>query len=441
MTIAKRMIAGLLLGLLMCAASAVAEQSSNPKEWTSKNSDPGLFNWMVGSPPPDDRIIRFEDGTYFQFPQMRWSVCHFDQLMPTKRVSRGLSAPIPLQRDTIQGLNKLTFIPMNGETPMTWAEAFEANFTDGIVVLHHGKIVYERYSGAFAPEGRHAAMSLTKSYVGLLAEILIEEGKLNEGKRVREYIPQLADSAFGDATVRQVLDMTTGLAYSEDYADPKAEVWMHAAAGNPLPKPKDYSGPRTYFEFLQTVNKKGEHGKAFGYKTVNTDVLGWLISRLTGKSLTEVFSVRIWSRLGMEQDAFFTVDSIGTPFAGGGLSAGLRDMARFGQMMLDEGRFAGKQIIPGRVIERIRDGGSKEAFAKAGYKTLHGWSYRSMWWISHNEHGAYMGRGVHGQSLYIDPMAEMVIARFASNPVAGNAKNDPITLPAFHAVAEYLMSK
>jgi CubicO group peptidase (beta-lactamase class C family) len=309
------------------------------------------------------------------------------------------------------------------------------------VVLHHGKIVYERYSGALAPEGRHAAMSLTKSCVGLLAEILIEEGKLNEGKRVREYIPQLADSAFGDATVRQVLDMTTGLAYSEDYADPKAEVWMHAAAGNPLPKPKDYSGPRTYFEFLQTVNKEGEHGKAFGYKTVNTDVLGWLISRLTGKSLTEVFSVRIWSRLGMEQDAFFTVDSIGTPFAGGGLNAGLRDMARFGQMMLDEGRFAGKQIIPGRVIERIRDGGSKEAFAKADYKTLHGWSYRSMWWISHNEHGAYMGRGVHGQSLYIDPMAEMVIARFASNPVAGNAKNDPITLPAFHAVAEYLMSK
>ena len=142
----------------------------------------------------------------------------------------------------------------------------------------------------------------------------------------------------------------------------------------------------------------------------------------------------------MEQDAFFTVDSIGTHFAGGGLNAGVRDMARFGQMMFDEGRFQGDQIVPSRVIARIRAGGSKSAFQAAGYTTLPGWSYRSMWWITHNEHGAYMGRGVHGQSLYIDPTAHMVIARFASHPVAGNAKNDPITLPAYHAVAKHLLA-
>jgi hypothetical protein len=429
-----------LIGIFLVTVSVASEQPSNMQEWTSRNSDPAVFNWMNGSPPPDDRIIRFEDGTYFTFPQMRWSVCHFDQLMPTKRLSRGLSAPILLQRTIVEGLDIVTFIPMNSKKPMTWADAFEANFTDGVVVLYHGKIVYERYAGALTPEGRHAAMSLTKSYVGLLGEILIAEGALNEAKLIREYIPELADSAFGDATLRQVLDMTTGLAYSEDYTDPKAEVWAHAAAGNPLPKPEGYKGPRTYYQFLRTVRKEGEHGKAFGYKTVNTDVLGWVISRVTGKSLAQVLSDRVWSRLGMEQDAFFTVDSIGTPFAGGGLNAGLRDMARFGQMMLDQGRFNEHQIIPISVIDRIRKGGSKAAFNAAGYKTLPGWSYRSMWWISHNEHGAYMGRGVHGQSLYIDPTAHMVIARFASNPVAGNAKNDPITLPAYHAMAKHLMN-
>jgi len=155
---------------------------------------------------------------------------------------------------------------------------------------------------------------------------------------------------------------------------------------------------------------------------VNTDVLGWLISRVTLKPLTEMLSVRIWSRIGMEQDAFMSVDSIVTPFAGGGLNAGLRDMARFGQMFLDEGQFNGEQMIPLSAIRSTREGGNKDAFAAAGYETLTGWSYRSMWWLTHNEHGAFMGRGVHGQSLYIDPTAHMVIARFASNPLAGNVK-------------------
>jgi CubicO group peptidase (beta-lactamase class C family) len=429
----------LAICLVFGATAKSAEQQTAEPVWTAENSDPEKWEWMVGSPPPEEKIVRFADGTYFQYPQMRWSVCHFDQLMPSKRVSRGLLDAVRLPRKQIREIEQLTFMPSNSSAPMSWEKSLDKNFTDGVVVLHHGQIVYERYSGELTPSGRHAAMSVTKSFVGVLGELLIDEGLLEEDRLVREYIPELKESAFGDATVRQVLDMTTGLAYSEDYSDPKAEVWMHAAAGNPLPKPNDYVGPRTYFEFLQTVKKKGEHGLAFAYKTVNTDVLGWLISRVGGVPITEILSERIWSRLGMEQDGFFTVDSIGTPFAGGGLNAGLRDMARFGQMILDRGRFRGRQVIPTRVIDKIRQGGSREAFKAAGYKTLAGWSYRSMWWISHNEHGAFMARGVHGQSLYIDPTANMVIARFASSPVAGNAKNDPITLPAYHEMAKFLM--
>ncbi len=412
---------------------------SNNSTWTAETSDPNVLGWMKGSPPPPDKIIRFDDGSYFQFPQMRWSVCNFQQLMPTKGVSRGLSVAVPFDREELSDINEVTFTPWGAIEPMTWQESLAANFTDGIVVLHHGKLVYENFFGCLSPTNRHAAMSLTKSFVGLLGEMLVAEGQLEEERLVRDYIRELAESAFGDATVRQVLDMTTGLAYSEDYANPNAEVWQHAAAGNPLPKPEDYDGPRTYFEFLQTVQKEGEHGRSFGYKTINTDVLGWLISRVTGQSLTEVLSEKIWSKIGADIDAYFTVDSIGTPFAGGGLNAGLRDMARFGLMILDNGKFAGQQIVPEAVIRKIRLGGDRRAFADAGYSLLEGWSYRSMWWITHNEHGAFMARGVHGQSLYIDPEADMVIARFASYPVAGNAANDPTTLPAYQAVADYLL--
>ena len=275
--------------------------------------------------------------------------------------------------------------------------------------------------------------------IGTLGAALVAEGLIDVNKEVKDYVPELAKSAFGSASVRQVLDMTTALDYSEDYSDPNAAVWAHAQAGNPLPKPADYKGPRTYYEFLQTVQPEGEHGAAFAYKTVNTDVLGWVIARATGHNVAQVLSERIWSRMGAEQDAYFTVDSIGTPFAGGGLNTGLRDLARFGEMLRNDGRANGQQILPASVVEDIRRGADRAAFAKAGYSLLKGWSYRNMWWVTHNDHGAYMARGVHGQRIYIDPKAEMVIVRYASHPVASNSANDPVTLPAFEALGNFLL--
>ena len=236
------------------------------------------------------------------------------------------------------------------------------------------------------------------------------------------------------------MDMTTALDYSEDYADPKAGVWIYAEAGSPLPKPDGYEGPRSYFEFLQTVEKNGNHGEAFGYKTINSDTLGWLIARATGESVATLLSKRIWSRIGTEREAFYTVDSIGTPFAGGGFNATLRDMARLGQLMLDGGRSGGEQIVPQAAIASIRQGGDPEKFKAAGYDLLPDWSYGSMWWVSNDDHGAYAARGVYGQTIWIDPAADMVIVRFASNPVAANAASDPTSLPAYRAVADHLMA-
>lgn len=428
-----------LAGMLTLKTLFAAKSSTGTPD--AQESDPAQLGWMEGSPPREDRTLRFDDGSYFHFPGMRWSVCNFRQLMPTVNVSRGLGAPEPLPQAMRDDIDALRFTPLGSTKSMTWAESLAANYTDGIVVLHKGHIIYERYFGVLREDRQHGAMSVTKSFVGTLGAILVAEGALDAGQRVAEYIPELAESAFGDATLRQVLDMTTGLKYSEDYADPNAEVWAHARAGNPLPKPEGYTGPRSYFEFLQTVKKQGEHGEAFGYKTVNTDTLGWVLARLTGRSVADLLSERIWRRLGAEQDAYFTVDSIGTPFAGGGLNTGLRDLARFGEMIRAGGWLNGQQIVPQAAIDDIRRGGDRAAFAKAGYKLLDGWSYRNMWWIAHNEHGAFMARGVHGQAVYIDPKAEMVIARFASHPVAGNAANDPTSLPAYHALARYLLGE
>ncbi len=407
----------------------------------ASESDPNALGWMQGSPPPADKLIGQPDSNYFSFPKLRWTVCHFRELLPTKVMSRGLGAPVAFERAPDPAIDELTFTPLGGDVPMTWEASLAANYTDGIVILHKGRIVYERYFGCLDEAGKHGAMSMTKSLTGLLAEILVVEGELDETARVATIVPELADSAFGNATVREVMDMTTALDFSEDYNNPEADIWIYNAAANPLPKPADYDGPRSYFEYLPSVRQAGEHGEAFGYKTVNTDVLGWIVARTTGQSLADSLSGRVWSRIGAEQDGYFTVDSIGTPFAGGGLSAGLRDMARIGQLMLDEGVSHGERLFPADVVNNIRAGGDRTAFAKAGYDTLPGGSYRSMWWVFHNDHGAFAARGVHGQTVYVDPEAEMVIARFASHPAAKNAVIDPTSLPAYQAVAEYLLGR
>ena len=432
-------ITTLILTLLLLSLSvSFAAENVYPG---APESDPTRLGWMVGFPPPADKIIGQPDANYFSFPKMRWTVCHFRELLPTRQVSRGLGATTPLERDIDPAIPDVTFTPIGGGDPMTWQESLSENYTDGILVMHEGRIVYEHYSGCLNESGKHGAMSMTKSLTGLLAEILVAEGDLDDTALVATLVPELAGSAFGNATVRQVMDMTTALDYSEDYSDPEADVWIYSRAANPLPKPPDYDGPRSYFEYLQTVRQAGPHGEAFAYKTVNTDALGWIISRVSGKSVTELLSGRIWSRMGAEQDGYFTVDSIGTPFAGGGLSAGLRDLGRIGQIMLDEGMSNGERLFPAQVVSSIRAGASKEAFAKAGYLTMPGGSYRSMWWIFHNDHGAFAARGVHGQTIYVDPTADMVIVRFASHPVAKNAVIDPTSLPAYQAVAEYLLSR
>lgn len=301
-------------------------------------------------------------------------------------------------------IDAVTFTPLGVGKPMTWGAAFEANYIDGLLVLHEGRVVHERYAGCLEEAGVHGAMSVTKSVTGLLAEILVAEGALDETALV-------------------------------------AEIWTYNAAASPLPKPDDYEGPRSYDDFLATVQPKGTHGEAFGYRTVISDALGWIIARTVGRSVADLVSERFWQPMGAEQDAYFTVDAIGTPLAGGGLSAGLRDLARLGQLLLDGGELDGERLFPEAAVERIRQGGDRDAFARAGYANLPGGSYRGMWWVLHNEHGAFAARGVHGQTIYVDPTARMVIVRFSSHPVAGNAANDATSLPAYQALAEYLTGR
>lgn len=402
-------------------------------------SDPNLLGWMQGAPPPPELQVRFDDGGMYAFPKLRWSFSNIRRLVPTTVVGRGEGPVAVLPRADRDDVDAVTFTPIGGSGTLTWSDSLSANYTDAIVVLHRGRIVHERYFGAMAAHRPHIAWSVTKSFVGLIAAALVVDGRLDEKAPVCALVPELSGTGLGNATVRQVLDMTTALDYSENYTDPDAGIWQHGRAGGILPRAADDAGPASFYEFLATLRQAGPHGEAFIYRTVNTDVLGWILRRVTGVPLGELLHQRIWSRLGAEQDGYLMVDATGTEFAGGGFNCALRDLARFGEMVRSDGYWLGRQVLPKAAIDRLRQGADPAHFVGAGYVTLPGASYRDMWWVLHNDHGAYCARGIHGQGVYIDPTAEMVIARFASHHIAGNLGIDPMTLPAYHALARHLM--
>ena len=411
-----------------------------PEALDAAASDPNVMGWMQGAPPPPDKQVRFDDGGMYTFPKLRWAYSNIRRLVPTTNVARGTGPVTVLPRADRDDIDGVRFTPLGGSDTMSWAESLGANYTDGIVVLYRGRIVYERYFGALDAQRAHIAWSVTKSFFGLIAATLIVEGRLDPQALVSAYVPELNGSGLGSATLRQVLDMTTSIHYSEDYTDPEAGVWQHGRAGGILSRTPEQIGPASFYEFLATLQQDGPHGQVFAYKTVNTDVLGWVLRRVTGLPLGELLSQRLWSQLGAEQDGHLMVDASGTEFAGGGFNCGLRDLARFGELLRNDGLWNGRQVVPKAAIDDIRGGADPAHFTPAGYLTLPGASYRNMWWVVHNEHGAYCARGIHGQGVYVDPAAGMVIARFASHHIAGNMGIDPTTLPAYHALARHLMA-
>jgi CubicO group peptidase (beta-lactamase class C family) len=410
-------------------------------------SDPVALGLMQGSPPPAAKRVRFEDDRFLNFPQIRWSLSHMRELVPTVAVWRGRGPVSDLgvadragqARIDMARIDALAFDDLAGRRH-SWTESLARTYTDGIIVLHRGVRVYERYFGALQPHRPHACFSITKSYAATLAATLIHEGVLDEHQPVPYYLAEMAASAYSQATLREVLDMQVGVKYSELYSDPEADIWHYSRAGGLRSRAPDYAGPRNYYDYLVTLRKEGEHGAAFAYKTINTEVLCWIMTRATGVPLAEMLSERIWSQIGCEEDGYIAVDSIGVAMGGGGLSASLRDLCRFGELMRCEGAWAGKQVLPAAVIADIRRGSDPAKFAMAGYTLLPGYSYRNMWWVSHDPLGVFEGRGIHGQRLYIAPKAEVVIARFCSHPIASSAANDPITMPAFAALCRLLMN-
>lgn len=417
---------------LLCLAQA--SQAQAPQLPAPESTDPVTLGLMKGFPAPSDKQVRL--ATVLKYPNSRWAFHHMRELGPTANVARGAGAPVTL-KSAPSDVDKLSFDNGQGAS-ISFADWQRSTYTDGLLVLHKGKVVYQRtYVGMDAAQP-HALWSMSKSFTGLLATLLIHEGTINPNALVSSYLPELADSAWADATVQQTLDMTTGVQYREDFADPNSGIFRYLMASGLLPPPASYTGPRNTIDLIKTTKKEGEHDVGFQYKSVDTEVIAWLLQRVTGKSYAKLVSERIWSRLSMHDDAYVWVDSIGTQLGSVGLNASLRDLGHFGEMLRMKGRFNNQQVVPEAVIKEIRAGASAEKFKAGGMPMRNGYSYHNHWWIPHDADGSFEAKGVNGQHIHINPAAELVIVKLSSHPVANTALTHVLDRLAFAALANLL---
>ena len=395
--------------------------------------DPQSLGWMAGFPPAADKIIRFSDLSYYGWPQLRWSFNHLPQLTPTKLAWRGTRASRQLPAEP-RDFTDLTIALADGST-IGWAEMIDSTHTDGLAVLHDGRLVFEEYFGACGPHVHHSLMSCNKSMIGTVSEILIHDGTLDDTALVPTIVPELADSAWSDATVRDVLDMVVSMTYHEDYMVPDSDVWKVVRASGMAPLTE--ADPPTVADFLPSIPKDGSHGEAFAYREPNIFVLGWIVRRAAGKDLTTLASEMVWQHIGAEHDWLYMVDASGAESTA---SATLRDFVRFGQLFADGGlvddeKGDSQRILPQAVVDAVLGGGDQAVFARAGMETLPDWSYRSQWWYRHVDGRiCAVARGAHGQFLYIDPTNDLVIARFGSSPNAPSTLLDHVLLPTIDAI-------
>ncbi|CAB1061982.1 6-aminohexanoate-dimer hydrolase (EC [Olavius sp. associated proteobacterium Delta 1] len=363
-------------------------------------------------------------------PHSSQSFQNVDQLVPVSRIE-GPERTWELAVD-LQSLDSLVFEDHHGQQRRL-PEVLDTTATHGLVVLKGGRLVAEYYSLGYDGKTPHILFSVSKSLTGAAAGILVDRGVLDPDSPVVKYVPEAANSAYGDCKVRHVLDMTVSSSFSEEYLDLTGDYirYRRATLWDPALPGKD---PGTLHGLLATLSRAPEpHGEVFNYLSPNSDFLGWILERASGRDFSSLFSTLVWQPMGAEADAYVTVDSEGAPRTAGGICTLPIDLARFGEMM----RLGGKDIIPGWWVEDIRHNGDSGPWKKGDMVDLFPQGrYRSKWYQTGHASGAFCGIGIHGQWLWIDPRKEVVITKVSAQEEPVDDETDMLLVLAFEAIAE-----
>lgn len=355
-------------------------------------------------------------------PFNAWAFHHVREVVPSAEITHDPNNVRPL--------------PVGREVKIDGIEDFLSDWmVDGLVVLHQGSVILERYANGMGPRDPHILMSVSKSMLGLLAGILANKGILNLDAKTDTYIPELSETAFAGATVQQLLDMRTGISFDEDYLLTEGAIveYRKSTNWNPLGPGESPSDLRTFLLSLKQVD--GPHGGKFDYKSPCTDLLGWVIERATGKRYADVFAEELWSKIGAECSAYITVDRLGAPRAAGGKCVTTRDLARIGQTLVEDG--AG--VIPKSWIDDIETAGDPAAWDASNTAadfpdlSIH---YRSKWYVLRDRGPILLCIGIHGQNLLVDRKTGLVLARHSSMDTPLDAASELATIELFERLRD-----
>jgi len=395
---------------------------------------------MTGAPPfPPGTAVTL--ANWQDPPFNRWAFQHVRELIPSAQIASGPGRRRPLPRAG-QELGGIAFSHDGRE--LTVSQWLDTSWTDGICVLHNGRVVAERYFNGMRPETPHLLMSVSKSVTSTVAGIVAGRGVLDPAAEVAAIVPELGATSFAGATVQDLLDMRAGTRFNEDYDDPDADVrtYERVYLWRPTVAQATQADADDAIEYFGTLRNSGPHGGLFIYRSVLTDVLAWVIERAAGERLHELIARELWQPMGAEFDAEITVDRRGNPMADGGICATLRDMARFGQLFLRRGMAGRRRVVPAWWIEDTVRGAADgpQAFADGDGATRYaeGGHYRNCWWIRDPAAPFFYASGINGQHVFVHGPSDTVIAKLSTWPVAWSEELYGQSVAAALAIARSL---
>ena len=340
--------------------------------------------------------------TLYDKDKIVYNFLNMDKIFPTREIKASKN-PKPLKRN-IKTLPETFFFEGEEKNLQEYLDYF---WSDGMIVLHKNEMVFENYWLGNNENKRHISWSVAKSFISALVGIAYEEGLIDSlDDPVTKYLDDFKETGYDGVTIKDILQMSSGVLFNEDYADYDSDINRFGRAVATGTSMRDFS---------KTLTREREPGTYMHYVSINTQVLGFLLQEVTNKSISQYLYNKIWNPLGMEDSAYFILDDVKDEFALGGLNATLRDYAKFGLLYLQNGRWNDNQIISKQWIEDSHSTDGIHLVPGERETSSNPWGYGYQWWVPGFPDTDYTASGVYNQYIYIDPLSEIVIAKTSSN--------------------------
>jgi CubicO group peptidase (beta-lactamase class C family) len=369
-------------------------------------------------------------------PLSHWAYQNIQSILPNEVIGCGVGPAMPMSANPVD-ITGISFGGAGGRL-LTVDQMLDETSANGFMVIKNGEVVVERYRNGLSPDGLHLGQSISKAITAAVVGVLIDEGLMDPNAPISTYMPELEATAWRGALLSQVMNMTTGVKYAENYDDPASDMGRTDVASGWSAPPADSAPgdwPTDLLDQILSLHEQSRaHGAAHEYRSIEGDLLGMAAARAAGVSVAQLVSTRIWAPMGAEVDALVTLDPKGAAQCDGGVAASMRDFARFGLLFLSGGYAGGRRVLPQAFVDEVRRG-PHEMFDEIGRVQLPNGCFRNMFWVEDVSRETLISQGVYGQMIYIAPELDLVAVKLSSwaEPLNDAFTDDAIA--AIHAIA------